>query len=291
MITWKTTEEDGRAIYLIAQRLRGLQAGTNKADINQLVMSLTACHLNSCELDLKSLLVSSDVDLIHDIYGIYEYLDTTTCELNSEFIPRYAKRPRADAVVAESALRGFTLIEMLVSVSIVGVVISITLPAISHARAQAQRAECSSNMRSIGMATMMHVDANGGRLPMARYDAHAGTDDVRPWDQVSRYLDARLPGYSHQTGEAERLDPWVCPSDPFVGVETGYSYQYTPAAFFATMDDQEHRRISSMFLDQPSATLVLDFLPVHSGIGHERRNALRIDGSVRGFSGVVCSVR
>src|SRR5688572_30298811 len=51
---------------------------------------------------------------------------------------------------------GFTLIELLVVISIVGVLLSILLPAIQAAREAARRTSCTNNLRQLGVAIESH---------------------------------------------------------------------------------------------------------------------------------------
>lgn len=63
--------------------------------------------------------------------------------------------------------QGFTLIELLVVVSIIGVLLSILLPALSSSRAQARRVVCASHLKSIGVAIRSYLSANNDHLPFA----------------------------------------------------------------------------------------------------------------------------
>ncbi|MEQ9095767.1 MAG: type II secretion system protein [Phycisphaerales bacterium] len=61
--------------------------------------------------------------------------------------------------------RGFTLVDVLVSIAVIMVLISLMMPALSKATETAHRLVCSSNVRQIGIAMLMYADSNNDYIP------------------------------------------------------------------------------------------------------------------------------
>ncbi|MGC8644150.1 MAG: DUF1559 domain-containing protein, partial [Isosphaeraceae bacterium] len=56
---------------------------------------------------------------------------------------------------------GYSLIEVLVAISVLGLLMALVLPAVQSARGQARRIACANNLRQVGVALSAYHDANG----------------------------------------------------------------------------------------------------------------------------------
>jgi prepilin-type N-terminal cleavage/methylation domain-containing protein/prepilin-type processing-associated H-X9-DG protein len=61
---------------------------------------------------------------------------------------------------------GFTLIELLVVIAIIAILAAILFPVFARARENARRASCMSNLKQIGLGTMMYVQDYDERYPL-----------------------------------------------------------------------------------------------------------------------------
>ncbi len=145
---------------------------------------------------------------------------------------------------------GFTLVELLVTIGIIALLISILLPALGRAREAANQVKCLSNLRQIGMAMLMYTSDNGGYFPAAARADRQQKNDYIFWQQPSIYWNTAL--FSVALGNprsldngalvrymGKRFDPqiWTCPSDDTAshvalytlvpGVYPHYPYSYS----------------------------------------------------------------
>ncbi len=134
-----------------------------------------------------------------------------------------------------STKKAFTLVELLVVISIISLLMAVLMPALAKARNQGKRIYCLSNLRQLGIAAVNYAVANDDYYPVAHYwQGNEAEFYLHNWDftQVWSGSDSKvIPGLLWQGDTIEKVQQ--CPSykgssntaaDPFTGYNYNTSY-------------------------------------------------------------------
>jgi len=128
---------------------------------------------------------------------------------------------------------GFTLVELLVVITIIGILVALLLPAVQNAREAARRTKCSNNLKQLGLAVLHYEEAwkifppSSHWAPGVQIERRNNPDLRESWvvmilpqlEQQALYnsFDLSVP-LSHANNRDARstwLSVMLCPSDAF----------------------------------------------------------------------------
>lgn len=138
---------------------------------------------------------------------------------------------------------GFTLVELLVVISIIALLLSILLPALGKAKATAQQVTCLTHLRQQATALEMYADAHDGRFPSSEVTMSDGSEtnqSIYLWQGAGGDGTSGALVYAHYKSDDRPLNTYlglsgsvdtstsrsvsVCPSDTVLHKEVGTSY-------------------------------------------------------------------
>jgi len=127
-----------------------------------------------------------------------------------------------------SKARGFTLVELLIVIAIIGILISMLLPAVNSAREAARRMSCNNNLRQTALAIHAYHEAHS-ELPVGAYGCCWGTwqaailpyveqlNLAEMYHEEGKYdnpdTSYRYSGAKNTPVTKQQLSVFTCPSD------------------------------------------------------------------------------
>ncbi|OHB53042.1 MAG: hypothetical protein A2Y07_06485 [Planctomycetes bacterium GWF2_50_10] len=148
--------------------------------------------------------------------------------------------------------RGFTLVELLVVISIIALLLAILVPSLTKARQSAQKVVCGNNLRQIGLGYAMYLNENRNKVFKTFYDcfkpAIYWANNGAAWHVKEMlighvYVAQNRSPVAAGSGPVYISDPKVfkCPSDKNFNKATSWektSYGYNTYLSFAEKENQ-----------------------------------------------------
>lgn len=164
---------------------------------------------------------------------------------------------------------GFTLVELLTVIVIIGVLSALTVVGIGKVRANARQSGCLSNLRQIGVAWQLYLGDNNGRFPeFATYQMYYWGGGAGTWKgpaPETRPLYPYLPD----------VQVFRCPAD--VEDEKGRGPLYELSGNSYVMADSNQRGL----LSRPEAKNRVEISGYYRQLQHPARTIMVYDHSVR----------
>ena len=126
--------------------------------------------------------------------------------------------------MCQGRARAFTLVELLVVLAIIALLIAMLLPALKKSKEQANRVQCGSNMKQIGVALQLYSQDYRGAFPAPAVGARP-----EDWIYWHRNRDVNKGPLVKYFGNKFKPALYVCPSDETIthpGTDP-YKYSYT----------------------------------------------------------------
>lgn len=177
----------------------------------------------------------------------------------------------------------FTLIELLVVIAIIAILAALILGPVSRSKEAAKGAVCISNLRQVGIALQLYVDANNQRLPKM-YDRPVETDPTQPPTNTLPSVDVVLQS------ELGNTNVLRCPSDRNEIFErSGSSYAWN---FFLNGQRSDDLSALGIRFDPHAIPVFYDKEKFHAARGAGKEvNYLYADGHIKNLLAIEGTVQ
>jgi prepilin-type N-terminal cleavage/methylation domain-containing protein len=129
---------------------------------------------------------------------------------------------------------GFTLVELLVVITIIGILIALLLPAVQSARDSARRSQCSNNIKQIGVGIQHYAEAWEQHFPPGSpgVKKHGLFSLILPYlDQEAVYDSFNFAGITWDESQRFTVMPmYICPTWRYDAVVKGSAADFRPGA-------------------------------------------------------------
>jgi prepilin-type N-terminal cleavage/methylation domain-containing protein/prepilin-type processing-associated H-X9-DG protein len=177
--------------------------------------------------------------------------------------------PQLQATSVRTSRRAFTLVEMLVVIAIIGILMSLLLPALGRAREAARKAQCSSNLHNVALALIGYQEVNNVFPPSINFPSVDANDGAN-------YFAMRLK-YQRNGEMFTKTDygyNWAIAVLPYMELKplymdfifrsintTTHQFETRQLAFNDTYEDDEENEVTNNNYDELATTIPVMLCP------------------------------